>query len=214
MRREYGRLADAARHPRDVGHQALIEEHIAVTLSVLHHHHAEEDNWLWPTLRGRAPTAGPALDRLEVQHAQIDPLIATAADSSGPLPERAPVLAELDEAINAHLDEEERLILPLSTAHISAEEWDAFGQRALASIPRRYMPIVLGWVSREATPQEWAPVRQMLPRLVRILTQAFWVPAYAKRRRRLYPGLPKMSGGAVARAPSDAASTITGMQCA
>ncbi|MGA9311476.1 MAG: hypothetical protein WBV74_14035 [Pseudonocardiaceae bacterium] len=86
----------------------------------------------------------------------------------------------------AHFDEEERVILPLSSAHISAEEWDAFGERALASIPRRYMPIVLGWVSSEATSQEWLPVRQMLPRLVRILAQVFWIPAYAKRRRRLY----------------------------
>lgn len=48
------------------------------------------------------------------------------------------------------------------------------------------MPIVLGWVSSEATSQEWLPVRQMLPRLVRILAQVFWIPAYAKRRRRLY----------------------------
>lgn len=69
-----------------------------------------------------------------------------------------------------------QLILPLSTAHISAEEWDAFGQRALASIPRQYMPIVLGWVSSEATPQEWASVKQLVPRPVRILAQAFWVP--------------------------------------
>jgi Hemerythrin HHE cation binding domain len=187
MRQEYGRLAEAARHPRDIGHEALIEEHIEVTLSVLHHHHAEEDSWLWPTLRQRAPAAKPTLERLEAQHAQIDPLIATAADTSRPRPLRATALAELHAAINTHLDEEEQLILPLSTVHITAEEWDAFGQRALASIPRQYMPIVLGWVSSEATPQEWASVKQMLPRPVRILAQAFWVPAYAKRRRRLYP---------------------------
>ena len=186
MRREYGRLAEAACHPRDVGHQALIEEQIAVTLSVLHHHHAEEDRWLWPTLRNRAPAATPALDRLETQHTQLDPLIATAGDASRPLPMRATVLAELQQAVNAHFDEEERVILPLSSAHISAEEWDAFGERALASIPRQYMPIVLGWVSNEATSQEWPPVRQMLPRPVRILAQVFWIPAYAKRRRRLY----------------------------
>lgn len=76
---------------------------------------------------------------------QIDPLITAAADTSRPLPMRTTVLAELHDAINAHLDEEERLILPLAAAHISAEEWDAFGQRALASIPRQHMPIVLGW---------------------------------------------------------------------
>jgi hypothetical protein len=57
MRREYGRLAQAAAHPRDASHKVLVEEQIAVTLSLLHHHHhAEEDTWLWPTLRARAPT--------------------------------------------------------------------------------------------------------------------------------------------------------------
>ena len=106
MRQEYGRLAEAAHHPRDIGHEALIEEHIEVTLSVLHHHHAEEDNWLWPTMRQRAPAARPTLERLEAQHAQIDPLIATAADTSRPWRLRATALAELHAAINTHLDEE------------------------------------------------------------------------------------------------------------
>lgn len=96
--------------PGDVGHQAAIEEQIAVTLSVLHHQHAEEDRWLWPTLRKRAPAAPPELDRLEAQHTQLHPLIASAGDTSRPLPMRATVLAELQRAINAHLDEEERAI--------------------------------------------------------------------------------------------------------
>lgn len=99
-----------------------------------------------------------------------------------------------------------QLILPLSTAHISAEEWDAFGQRALASIPRQYMPIVLGWVSSEATPQEWASVKQLVPRPVRILAQAFWVPAYAKRRRRLYPLCDNTRDAAGSQAASNSAA--------
>ena len=187
MRREYHRLAAAARHPRDLKHEGLIEEQIAVTLNLLHHHHAAEDGWLWPTLRQRAPAASPDLDRLEAQHTQIDPLIATAVDTSRSLSERAPVLAQLHEAINTHLDEEEQLILPLSTMHISADEWDAFGQRALASIPRQHMPNVLGWLSTEATPEQWARIEQMLPRLVRVLSKVHWIPAYLKRERRLYP---------------------------
>ena len=186
MRREYGRLAQAARHSHDASHQALVEEQIAMTLSLLHHHHTEEDTWLWPTLRVRAPQAAPALDRLEAQHAQVDPLIAAAADTARPLPERAAILAELHQVINAHIDEEEQVVLQLCTTHVSAEEWDAFGQRALAAIPRRHLPIVLGWVSGEASPEQWESVHQMLPRLVRVLFTMFWAPAYAKRRRRLY----------------------------
>lgn len=49
------------------------------------------------------------------------------------MPVCATILVELHEAINAHLDEE-RLVLPLSAAHLGAEESNAFGQRALASI--------------------------------------------------------------------------------
>ncbi|MGA9308831.1 MAG: hemerythrin domain-containing protein [Pseudonocardiaceae bacterium] len=187
MRLEYGRLAEVASGPRDTAHQALIEQQIAVTLSLLHHHHAEEDTWLWPTLRHRAPHAVADLERLEAQHADVDPLIAAAADTTRPLSQRASVLAELHQAINAHLDDEERIVLPLCTAHITAEEWDDFGQRALAGIPRQHLPIVLGLASSEASPQEWAQLRQILPPLVRVLLGMFWGPAYAKRRHRLYP---------------------------
>jgi hypothetical protein len=186
MRVEYGRLAEAASHPGGASHETLIEEQIAVTLSLLHHHHAEEDNWLWPTLRRRAPQATGDLDRLEAQHSAVDPLIAAAADTTRPLPLRAAVLAELHEAINAHLDDEEHVVLPLCTAHITAEEWDAFGQRALGAIPRQHLPIVLGMASTEATPQQWAQVRQVLPSLARVMLRMFWAPAYAKRRRLLY----------------------------
>lgn len=161
MRREYGRLAEIANHPCDARRQALIEEQLAVTLSVLHHHHTEEDAWLWPTLRERAPDASDALDRLEAQHSQVDPLIAVAGDVSRPLPLRAPALAQLHEAINFHLDDEERVVLPLSAHYITAQEWDDFGARALAAIPRQDMPIVLGWASGEATSHEWTVVSQM-----------------------------------------------------
>lgn len=49
------------------------------------------------------------------------------------MPVCATILVELHEAINAHLDEE-RLVLPPNAAHLGAEESNAFGQRALASI--------------------------------------------------------------------------------
>lgn len=189
MRVEYGRLAEVARRPRDANHQAMIEHQIEVTLSLLHHHHAEEDSWLWPTLRHRAPHANADLDRLEGQHTNVDPLIAAAGDINRPLPQRAAVLTELHEAINAHLDDEEHIVLPLCTAHITAQEWDSFGQRALGAIPRQHLPIVLGLANSEAIPEEWAQVQQILPLLARVMLKTFWAPSYAKRRHRLYPRL-------------------------
>ena len=41
-------------------------------------------------------------------------------------------------------------------------------------------------VSSEASAEEFAQARHILPPLVRVLLRMFWGPAYAKRRHRLY----------------------------
>src|SRR5437764_12251335 len=116
MRVEYGRLAQVAGGPRDARHQALIEQQIAVTLSLLHHHHAEEDSWLWPTLRHRAPHATADLDRLEAQHATVDPMNASAGAINSSLTPCAVGLNELIGAIPAYLDAIAHVVTSHSTA--------------------------------------------------------------------------------------------------
>jgi hypothetical protein len=50
----------------------LIEDQVDLTLSYLEHHHQEEDDWVWPVLRSRAPESAGSLAALEEQHEQID----------------------------------------------------------------------------------------------------------------------------------------------
>jgi hypothetical protein len=196
MRHEYGRLAGAARNPRDGEHQALIEEQLVITLGLLHHHHREEDDWLWPTLRRRAPAARSDLDQLEAEHEQLDPLIEAAGDTARPLAGRAAVLAELHRVINEHLDAEERIALPLIRAHLDAGEWDASGHRALAALPPGHLPVIFGWLG-EMPPDQLARMSEVLPAELREQLHHEWVPAYEQRRRRLYGELSQAAGGTV-----------------
>src|SRR3954470_16180787 len=151
MRQEFGLLARVAAGPLDPDRAALVEDQIAMVLEILHHHHTAEDDTLWPALVARVPAAAADLDALEADHARLDPLITAAGDTTRPLAERAPVLAELHELINAHLDREEATAVPLIRMHVTAAEWDALTERAVAETGRRNIPRVYGWYASAAS---------------------------------------------------------------
>ncbi|MCK9927960.1 hemerythrin domain-containing protein [Frankia sp. Mgl5] len=186
MRTEYGRLALAAQAPRDASHAALIEDHIALTLRVLHHHHSAEDRLLWPTLRVRAPRAVVAVDRLEAQHAALDPLIGHAGDVAIPLPERADTLTQLQATLNAHLDEEEAVAFPLLRGLLSPEEFKEIGKDAARNTSRRDLPKLYGWLIIAADETTRADALTLVPLPLRLLLRRVWGPAYQRRAANLY----------------------------
>ncbi|MBL7501837.1 hemerythrin domain-containing protein [Frankia sp. CNm7] len=188
MRVEYGRLAAVARAPRDVAHAALIEDQIALTLNILHHHHTAEDTHFWPALRARAPRSVAGLDRLEAQHAEIDPLLRLAGDTSITLPERAGILAELQTLIGAHLDEEEAIGFPLIMEHFTPEEFARIDEEVQQGISRRDIPVLYGWLASAADPKLRADALATVPFVPRILFRLIWSPSYQRRFARLgYP---------------------------
>jgi hypothetical protein len=186
MRQEFGLLARAAAGPLDPTRAALVEDQVAMVLEVLHHHHTAEDDTLWPMLLARVPSAAPDLDALEADHARLDPLIAAAGDRTRPLAERAPVLAQLHELINAHLDREEATAVPLIRTHVTEAEWEALTQRAIAETGRRKVPTVYGWYASAASAELRAEAIATVPAIARVLLRLFWWPAYQRRARRLY----------------------------
>jgi hypothetical protein len=125
------------------------------------------------------------LDRLEAEHGQLDPLIQAAGDTTRPLADRAKALAGLHQAINKHLDAEERIALPLIRAHLTTEEWDASGHRALAALPPEDLPVIFGWLA-EVPPGQLTRISDVLPAEMREQLHGSWIPAYQDRRRRLY----------------------------
>jgi len=191
MRVEYDRLATVARAPRSAAHAAAIEEHIELTLHVLHHHHAGEDTFFWPVLRERAPESAAAVDRLEAQHSLIDPLLAAASDRKVPLAERAEALAELHTLINSHLDDEEATLFPLLLKHYTKAELEAIDQKMHETFGRKEVPLILGWILSALDPEMRATSLATLPLIPRTLLKRVWEPSYRRRFVRVYgPDVP------------------------
>jgi hemerythrin-like domain-containing protein len=97
----------------------------------LHEHHAGEDAHMWPLLRGRG--ADPdVLDRLEAEHAGIDPLLGSCAAALGALAggrggeatrrELVDTAARIRDALGAHLAHEERDGMALVQRHLTPED--------------------------------------------------------------------------------------------
>jgi len=186
MRQEFGLLAATAYEPMDGERRQLWESQVALVLDVLHHHHTAEDDTIWPMLRARAPEAIPTLDQLESEHAHIDPLLAAAGDVSHPIAARADALQQLHELINAHLDLEEAVAVPLIRAHVTLAEWEALGERAIREMGRRRLPTIYGWYASAGNAEQVAAALASVPAVARVMFRLFWWPAYQRRGRRLY----------------------------
>jgi len=186
FRAEFGRLAEACRHPRDGAHEELLEEQLALVLEMLHAHHSHEDDVLWPTLVLRAPDAVGELDELEAEHAVLDPLIAVASDRTIPLARRADTLLRLHEVLNDHLDHEERTAVPLMLAHLTLDDIEADKRKAMEDFGRKRIPVIFGWLASSADSELLAATYADLPVVARLLFRLFWWPSYRRRFTRLY----------------------------
>ncbi len=156
----------------------LVAEHVLQLVDLLHHHHVNEDQLLWPLLHDRAPMDADLVNTMERQHATVAARLAPVA----PLTERwraepsaanrdvlAIVLESVLEPLVEHLDLEERAILPLVREHLTGAEYAQLGERARASIPKDRMPMVLGAMLEDATPAERQMMTAGMPRAAKVL---------------------------------------------
>jgi hemerythrin-like domain-containing protein len=164
IRREIGQL------PRLIGAAAgdrararRLATHAEEMLDFLHTHHTGEDEMMWPLLRERVELETDLIDRMEHQHEQIAVAI---ADVRRDLPEWSRtadaetgkrIAARLEEAVAVlaeHLAEEEDLVLPLVSVHLTREEWKALGQHGFAAIRPSRRLVMLGHILEEADESE------------------------------------------------------------
>jgi deazaflavin-dependent oxidoreductase (nitroreductase family) len=86
----------------------------------LHHHHMGEDGRMFPSLEERHPELTPVLSRLRREHEVIEQLLTRLKSLvSGEGADARTVLDEVDRLtaeLEAHLDEEERHLVPILTA--------------------------------------------------------------------------------------------------
>ena len=92
-------------------------------------------------------------------------------------------------ALDEHLGDEERQLLPPIEQHITPAEWRAVGERGKAVLPKGKMALVfLGSILEEATPAEKKRFLAELPAPARLLWRLTGEQVYAKARDRVRLG--------------------------
>ncbi|WP_308114151.1 hemerythrin domain-containing protein [Streptomyces brasiliscabiei] len=169
-----------------------VAEHLRAYVGGLHHHHALEDELVWPLLHARAAQDDALVSRMEAQHHRIDESLLVVADWTPAWERTADRIAgeELALALDAHrtallehLDDEERLALPLVAENLTVAEWDLVGTRGLEEVPRNQIFIALGALLEEATAEESAHFLGKAPLIGRLLWKVVGRRQYAAARR-------------------------------
>lgn len=150
---------------------AVVASYYANLLAFLHVHHEGEDELLWPRLLERVPDPD-LVRRIAAQHRDVDTSVTKAEQclgdwAAGPTAASAKTLAtalsELGVVLGAHLDEEEREILPLAAVHISAQEWGELPAHGLSNFSGDKLWLVLGLIQEAMTPEQAAAMLAHMP---------------------------------------------------
>ncbi len=199
FRRELTLLPDLVRRVSagDIARASVVARHGRLLVDALHLHHTGEDELLWPKLLDRCPPDAALVSRMEGQHEVVDHSIErlrpalerwTAEARPAVNEEVAAGFERLSAALFEHLDEEERLVLPLAARHLTQPEWDEIGQHGIAAMSKAQLPLLFGMILEEATPQEAAELYAAVPAPVRLLTRLVFLPRYRRYVSRVRHG--------------------------
>ena len=180
FRRQFAEMRTLVQEGRDLGTTRVgaIAGHLGFLLDGLHMHHTTEDDLIWPKLLERAGLDAPRVERMEEQHHQIDASVAEVRGAmsawvSDPTPATSSALAdrlgEFLAVLEAHLDEEEEVVVPLIDLHLTEAEWQEVGERGFEKFTPAQRWIATGQMVEVATPEEVAMMFATLPPPVKVL---------------------------------------------
>ncbi|GAB7040170.1 MULTISPECIES: hemerythrin domain-containing protein [Catenuloplanes] len=175
FRRELGAVPSYVRRVAegDVRRAAVVADHLAMMLDVLHHHHETEDELLWPRLRARVPAADVELvDAMNAEHdtlaRQIDAIGAALPRwrTSAAVPDGLRLIEAMDGfliTMGGHLDHEEKRALPLCAALIEQPEWNELGVAAMRAMGVDVWLLFVNAMREDASDEEWSEFLAALP---------------------------------------------------
>ena len=197
FRRSCAELPDLLRGllPEDTARVAMVVDAVRFMLAGLEAHHTSEDEFLWPLLALRTTEQAEAIARMEGQHHRLEELVAQvtgaldelAADDLQVLREHvAAQLAELGSVLNAHMDEEEDVILPLAAEYLSVAEWEELGAVSLAKLDKKQLLRAFSALMATATADERRTLLAKAPLPARVLWRLSGRRSHARWEARLY----------------------------
>jgi iron-sulfur cluster repair protein YtfE (RIC family) len=199
FRRIFGDLPGLVRAvtPGDAVRAGVLADLYAEIATALHHHHATEDELLWPTLLDRVEVERGFVLCAEEQHERVHELLEHGTAQAGAFrvgpttklrDEFAATIEELFAALSEHLADEERHILPLVEQHLTVAEWDELGERGRASIPKDRLLIQLGWILDCIPALDRREFLRSMPLPARILWPLIGRRSFAAEKRKVYGG--------------------------
>ncbi|MFF2195404.1 hemerythrin domain-containing protein [Streptomyces sp. NPDC058157] len=196
FRRESRLLAELVQdvRPSDTARARVLAEHWRQYTVGLHAHHTGEDEVLWPAVLPHLDLDAEQVLAMEAQHRELT----EGMDEVQVLMDRWQARAlsadrdELAEALRrhhrqlcAHLDEEEREVMPLVALHVGEEDWRAVGERGLAETPRDRLMIALGAILEDCPPEERREFLARLPVPARVVWKLLGQRQYRRETRRI-----------------------------
>ncbi|MCX4903967.1 hemerythrin domain-containing protein [Streptomyces sp. NBC_00878] len=181
--------------PGDTARAALVVDSVRFMLSCVEAHHRSEDEFLWPLLGTRTAEHAEAVERMEIQHHRLEDLIRQvtgALDELAANPRRtlceqvATQLAELRSLLNEHMDEEEKVILPLAADYLTVAEWEELGQLSAAKLDRKYHLRAFSSLMAAATPEEQRMFLSKVPKIAVVLWRLSGRRSYARLQAQLH----------------------------
>ncbi|WP_245649737.1 hemerythrin domain-containing protein [Nocardia shimofusensis] len=161
----------------------------------LHEHHTGEDELLWPLLLERASTNAAVVLRMEEQHERIAELterarresaeFASAADPS--VRDRLAVtLRALATAVDEHMTEEERHVLPVVENVLTVPEWQALGERGREHMPKDRQLVFVGFLLQGVSDADRRKFLAEMPLPARLAWRLLGRRAFAEEYREIY----------------------------
>ena len=142
-------------------------------LRLLHVHHEGEDELMTPLLIERGtPAEASEVQRVAEQHvAVLDDLASTEARiaqwRANPTTEAKTALLEaldrLSKRLTAHLDDEERSVVPIAGRYMNVAEWGALPGHAMMNFTGDKMWLILGLVQEQFTAEQVSQMEANMP---------------------------------------------------
>jgi hypothetical protein len=199
LRNELPRLASAfAGSTMTPEQEEVVEEQLRLVTDHLLRHHQEEDEFHWPLLASRAPGAARLLALLAAEHTEMDPLVDQVRDRDLSHAERSVALSRLNELVLAHLEEEDRSVVPLLAVHITADEQLGSMARSRAKIPQADELRVLAMMLAAGDEGERSRMLAPLPEFV----VSAWSEHEAPALRHVHQVLADVAGRRLHRTPN------------
>jgi Hemerythrin HHE cation binding domain len=175
---ESARLVRATPAPSP-GRVTFLADHIDFAIAMLHVHHEDEDELLYPKLIERVPEQAAMTEHVDHEHQLIKTALDAASaacaawrgrPTAGTGEALAATLDQLNTVVQPHLDDEEQKVVPLAAVTLTQQEWDAMGKHGVASIPRNKRGIAFGMILEPLGEADRAYMMHVLPAPLRVLS--------------------------------------------